>query len=104
MTNSRLFVLAGLLITLGLALFVSPWASSEPDGLERVAEDQGFRETAREHPLADSPVADYQVRGVEGERTSTALSGLIGTLLTFGLGTAIFALSRMLRGREREPR
>lgn len=104
MTNNRLFLLAGLLITLGLALFVSPWASSEPDGLERVAEDRGFSETARDHALADSPVADYQVRGVEDERTSTALSGLIGTLLTFGLGTATFAATRMLRDREREPR
>lgn len=104
MTNARLFVLAGLLISVGLALFASPWASSQPDGLERVAEDRGFRDTAREHALSESPVADYQVPGVEDERASTALSGLIGTLLTFGLGTAVFAAARTLRDREREPR
>lgn len=103
MSNARLFVLAGVLVTLGLALFVSPWASSDPDGLERVARDQGFADEERDHALSDSPVADYQVRGVEDDRLGTAVSGLIGTLLTFGLGTAVFAAVRALRGREREP-
>jgi cobalt/nickel transport protein len=96
-SNLRLFLLAGLLVAVGLALFVGGFASSSPDGLERVAEDKGFLETARDHLFADSPVADYAVKGVDNERLSTGLAGLIGVLITFGVGLALFALLRTMR-------
>jgi hypothetical protein len=98
-THPRLFLVAGLLVAAGLALLASPYASSDPDGLERVAHDQGLGDNAREHDLAGSPVADYEVRGVADERLSTGLSGLVGVLLTFGVGTAAFALLRTRRAR-----
>jgi cobalt/nickel transport protein len=100
-SNLRLFLLGGLLATIGLALVVSGFASSSPDGLERVAEDKGFLETARDHLFADGPLADYTVRGVENERLSTGLSGLIGVLVTFGIGMALFALVRAVRSGRR---
>jgi hypothetical protein len=98
-SNLRLFLLGGLLVTIGLALVVSGLASSQPDGLEKVATDKGFLETARDHPFADGPLADYAVKGVDNQRLSTGLSGLIGVLVTFGLGLALFALVRALRSR-----
>jgi hypothetical protein len=96
-SNLRLFLLGGLLVAIGLALFVSGFASSSPDGLERVAEDKGFLETARDHLVADGPLAGYTVKGVDNARLSTGLSGLIGVLVTFGLGLALFALVRSRR-------
>jgi hypothetical protein len=45
----------------------------------------------------DSPVADYTVRGVDNERLSTGLAGLIGVLVTFGVGLGLFALLRTMR-------
>ena len=51
----------GLAVAFALAFFVSPYASSEPDGLERVAIDNGFADQAQEHALADGPLADYAV-------------------------------------------
>ena len=66
--NTKLFVVAGLLVALGLALFVSPLADSDPDGLTKVAEDEGFAEAEQEHDLADSPVAGYEVDGVDEAR------------------------------------
>ena len=42
-------VIGGLIVALGLAFFVSPLASSSPDGLEKVATDEGFIDTARDH-------------------------------------------------------
>jgi cobalt/nickel transport protein len=93
-SNMRLFLIAGLLVAIGLALVVSPFASTSPDGLEKVAEDKGFLETAKDHLFADSPLADYAVKGVGNERLSTGLSGLIGVLLTFGVGWGLFALVR----------
>lgn len=101
-TNTRLFIAAGLLIGIALAMFVSPLASSSPDGLETVAEDQGFVEAGEAHALDGSPLADYGVRGVEDERTSTAVSGLIGVVLTFGIATGVFGAVRVWRERNPE--
>jgi cobalt/nickel transport protein len=95
-SNLRMFLLGGLLVAIGLALIVSGFASSSPDGLEKVAEDKGFLETARDHVFADGPLADYSVKGVDNERLSTGLSGLIGVLITFGIGLALFALLRSM--------
>jgi cobalt/nickel transport protein len=100
-SNLRLFLIGGLLVTIGLATVVSGFASSSPDGLERVAEDKGFLETARDHLFADGPLAGYAVKGVGNERLSTGLSGLIGVLVTFGVALSLFAL---VRGRRPGPR
>lgn len=96
----RLFLLAGLLVAVGLGLFVSPFASSDPDGLERVATDQGFIDSAEDHSFRDSPVADYSVKGVDEPRVSTGLAGMIGVLITFGVGVALFAVLKIIRARE----
>jgi cobalt/nickel transport protein len=98
-SNLRMFLAGGLLATVGLALVVSGFASGSPDGLEKVAEDKGFLGTARDHLVADGPLAGYAVRGVDNERLSTGLSGLIGVLITFGVGLALFALVRVVRSR-----
>jgi PDGLE domain len=101
-SNLRLFLAAGLLVAVGLALVVSGFASSSPDGLEKVAGDKGFLQTARDHLVADGPLAGYAVKGIDNQRLSTGVSGLIGVLVTFGLGIALFALVRALRsGRDR---
>lgn len=101
--NVVLVVAGGLLLTLGLAYFVSPLASSSPDGLERVAIDEGLAGSAKDHAVAGSPLADYQVRGVEDEGTSTALSGVVGVAVTFGVGLVLFGLVRTLRPRRPDP-
>jgi hypothetical protein len=92
------FVLIGLAVTAILAVVVSGFASGSPDGLERVAEDEGFLEQAEDHDLADSPVADYGVRGVDDARLSTGLAGLIGITVTFALGYGVFSLVRRRSG------
>jgi hypothetical protein len=93
-SNLRLFLAAGLLVAVGLALVVSGFATSSPDGLEKVTGDKGFLDTAKDHLFADGPLADYAVKGVGNERLSTGLSGLIGVLITFGVGWGLFALVR----------
>jgi hypothetical protein len=77
---------------------VSGVASGAPDGLVRVAADKGFLETARQHLLANGPLAGYAVAGVGNERLSTGLSGVIGVLVTFAAG---YGLLRLLRRRDR---
>jgi hypothetical protein len=97
--NTVLFLVGGLLVVLGLAFFVSPLASSSPDGLEKVSQDEGFDTTAEDHTFADGPLADYGVEGVDDSSLSTGLAGIIGVAVTFGLGMIVFGLIRMQRAR-----
>ncbi len=100
-TNVRIFVAAGLLLAVALALFVSPLASPEPDGLQRVAVDEGFDDAAVDSSTAGSPLAGYAVDG-DDRGTAGAVSGVIGILITFGLGTAVVGVLRVLRTDEAE--
>lgn len=86
MVKNKTFLISGFLISLFLAGVISFYASSSPDGLEKVAEDIGFIELAQEHSNADGVLADYGVKGVDNERASVGLAGVIGVI-----GTAIIA-------------
>jgi cobalt/nickel transport system permease protein len=90
----RRFVLAGLVVAFLLAGVASAFASAAPDGLEKVAADQGFAAGAEQHALAGSPVADYRVDGVEDERVGTGLAGVLGVAVTFAVGTGFLLLVR----------
>jgi hypothetical protein len=72
--------IAGYFIALGVTL-LAPFASSAPDGLERVAEEQGFSGTAKEAPYA--VIADYVFPGVENEAVATILAGVIGVTIIY---------------------
>jgi hypothetical protein len=93
------FLVAGLAVALGLAFFVSPQASSQPDGLNKVAHDNGFDTTARSHPLADLPTAGYGVRGIDDHRLSTGLAGVLGVTATFALAGGLLLVLRTVRAR-----
>ena len=91
--NGRQIVL-GLAISLAVGGILSLFASPEPDGLERVAEDEGFIGRAVDRPLVESPMPDYRFPGIADERLATGVSGFIGTLLVFVVGWGIAALAR----------
>ncbi|MBL7499608.1 PDGLE domain-containing protein [Frankia sp. CNm7] len=97
--SNRLFLVAGLFVALVLAAFVSGFASSSPDGLEKVAEDQGFLEQGRDHAFADWPIADYAVSGIGNERVAGGLAGVIGVTITFVVGGALVLAVTRLRPR-----
>jgi len=68
-------------VALLLAGVVSYYASAHPDGLEYVAGKTGFLDSAFEHGAADGPLADYGTKGVDNERLSGGLAGVIGTVV-----------------------
>lgn len=78
------FAAAGFVAAMALALFASPFASSFPDGLEKVAERLGFAHAALE-PVVASPIPDYAMPGVASAIWATAWAGGIGTILAFAL-------------------
>jgi hypothetical protein len=88
-------VAAGLVVTLVVALLAGLFASGSPDGLERVAADQGLTSEQQPHQLDDSPLAGYQATGVDG-----ALSGGIAALAGIGVTFVLAAGAvRLLRRR-----
>ncbi|MDA8228797.1 MAG: PDGLE domain-containing protein [Desulfitobacterium hafniense] len=74
-----------LILALIVAAFLSPFASSSPDGLEKVAEDLGFIDKSNESPIIKSPFPDYVFPGIKNEGAATAVAGIAGTLITFGV-------------------
>jgi cobalt/nickel transport protein len=83
-------IVLGFAASLVLAGGVSYYASTHPDGFEKSAGEIGFLDTAKESPLKDSPLAEYGVAGVENERLSGALAGVIGVGATAGISFLIF--------------
>jgi hypothetical protein len=88
------FLALGLGIALGLALLASPHASDAPDGLEKVAIEEGFAAQEQAHPLEDLPTAGYAVEGVDDAGLSTALAGGLGVLVTFAVAGGLLLVVR----------
>lgn len=80
----------GLGVSLLLALFLSPFASSSPDGLEKVAKTKGFSEKGEGRKVWKyAPFSQYAIPWIKNEKVSTALSGLIGTLAIFFIAVGV---------------
>ena len=94
------FVAYGVLAALGVALFVAPFACPWPDGLESVAAKLGFGHKAG-HPLISAPAADYRLPGVHWAAGATALAGVVGTVVVFGL--AVLLARWLVRERGADP-
>ncbi len=99
------FLVVALLIAGGLSYF----ASGDPDGLDTVTlsgcelSDEGeplagncIANSAEDHALAESPLADYGVGGAEG---TVGFAGVIGVLVTLIVAGALFWVLR-----RRDPR
>lgn len=93
-------VIVGLVIAAAVAISSSWFASGSPDGLQRVAEDQGFVEQSQDAPYETMP--GYSVPGVENDRLSTALAGVIGVVVvaTLALGAGWLLKRRPDGGRD----
>lgn len=92
--KSRKFFVLFLLVSLLVAGVGSFYASSHPDGLEYVAEKTGFIDSAEDSATGDSPLADYGVKGVDNERLSGGLAGVIGCVVVLVLAGGLFLVVR----------
>lgn len=98
--KTRTFLVGGLLVALVFAGVVSQFSFDRPDGLESVAEETGFAASGSEHTLADSPFADYATAGIDNEKVSLAVAGVVGALVTIAVGAGILLAVRDRRGRD----
>jgi cobalt/nickel transport protein len=92
--RTRTFLVVGLLASLLVAGGVSYYASTHPDGLEYVAEQVGLDGAARDSATADSPLADYQAKGIENDALSGAVAGVTGALVVLVLAAGLTYLVR----------
>jgi cobalt/nickel transport system permease protein len=91
--GSRGWVVAGGLISLAVVL-LSPFASTDPDGLERVAGDLGFLSKGVSAPYQFMP--DYVLPVLTQGYIATVLAGLIGLVV---VGAIIVLLGKGLRAK-----
>ncbi len=91
-------IVTGVGVACLVALALSPFASSWPDGLEKVAEDKGFLARQGGKNVFAALVPDYLFPGIRDERLATAVAGVSGTLLLFVLS---FGMGILLRGRKK---
>lgn len=71
----------GGIVAIGLALFISPFASKSPDGLDKTAEDHGFAEKAAQ--VLPAPMPDYSVPAMSMDALGTSIAGAAGTIVAF---------------------
>jgi hypothetical protein len=94
----RRFTILALAVAIALGTAFSPFASSKPDGLEKVAKEQGFLDRGRIAPAQErAPVPGYAFPGVEDARLATGLAGLAGAIGVFLLGAGVAAVVRRPR-------
>jgi ABC-type Fe3+ transport system permease subunit len=92
--RSRIFYGIAFLVVIVFAVGVSQFASDNPDGLEYVAEQQGFGDTAEDHTLGGAPLADYGENLTDNATLNTAIAGLAGIVVTLAVGYGVFWLAR----------
>jgi hypothetical protein len=80
-----------------LVLFISPFASEWPDGLESVASRLGFSQKAVMGAGSLHPFPEYSIPGVSSPSLTTMLAGILGIVTVTAVA---FALMRLLK---REP-
>lgn len=90
----RWWWLVGIAIATVIVIVLAPLASSDPDGLERVAEDHGFIGQARN--VVSGALSSYSIPGIDDPRMSTILSGLLGVAIVL---IVMFVLGRLLARR-----
>lgn len=84
------YTIAVLLISGVLAGGVSFFASSNPDGLNKVAIDLGFAHQESESATGDSALAGYETAGIENSVLSRAVAGITGVFATGLVGSGLY--------------
>jgi cobalt/nickel transport system permease protein len=81
---------AGLAIAMAVTVFLAPFASAHPDGLEYVGAKLGFLK-GEAPPIVPAPIPDYELAlfGPGHVQLATALAGVVGTLVVFGVGLGL---------------
>jgi len=94
MRRNTVLAIAAVIVVLATGVVLSQFASSQPDGLEYVASQQGFDDTAQDHTLEDAPLADYGGNLDQDPVIGTAVAAFVGIIVTALLAVGLFWIAR----------
>ena len=80
------WVVGGVIIS-AIVVLLSPFASANPDGLERVAEDLNFLSISENAPYQILP--DYTIPFLGETGLSTIVAGIVGAAIVAGIAVLI---------------
>jgi len=83
--NKKIFAIATVSLIIFLVIFL-PLASSNPDGLEQVAQTYGAQES---EPIWNGLMADYSIAAIGDSYATTLAAGSIGTIIVLAAGLLI---------------
>ncbi len=95
--GGRGWMVGGLAVT-ALVLILSPWASADPDGLERVAEDWHFLARGISAPYQIFP--DYTLPFLGETAFSTVMAGTVGAIV---VAIVVMLMARLLQKLTKAP-
>ena len=90
-TGNKGILAGGSIVAVILAVF-SPLASAHPDGLEWVAEQNGFLETAKDAIYNIMP--DYVFPGIADPNLATIIAGILGAVIVFGVAYGVATMEK----------
>ena len=94
------FIVVGLRRRAGAGVLREPAGQQRARRPEQGADRQGASPTRRHgHALDDAPTAGYRVEGVDDERLSTGLAGVIGVAVTFAVAGGLILVVDAAPGR-----
>ncbi len=79
------------IVSIAIGGFLSLFASSSPDGLEKVAEAQGFLDKGQQ--LFTSVMPEYQFPAAHGEIVGISIAGIAGTCIVFAI---LFLMGKLI--------
>ncbi len=79
----------GLVLASVVILFVVPFASPWPDGLESVASKLGFSSRALSDAALPSPMSEYRFTAIGSPVLATVLAGLLGAIVVAAISYAL---------------
>ncbi|MBA4311353.1 MAG: hypothetical protein C0417_01865 [Chlorobiaceae bacterium] len=89
---STKLIYAAILI-IGIMIFVTPFISEFPDGLEKIASVLGFEQKAIGQPIFSAPFQDYRWGIFSSPALATIAAGFIGIVIVFILA---YTLSKVI--------
>ena len=92
--GTRRFFAVFLLVALLVAGVASYYASTRPDGLNFVAQKQGFSDKEKASPTSDGPFAGYSTKGIHDDRLSGGVAGVAGCVLVLSIAGGLFWVLR----------
>ena len=94
--KDKIFIVIISIAAIFVGLFLSPFASKYPDGLEKVADKLGFADKASNSVNFKFLRPDYSFPGIKSTFWQTSLAGFFGVLIIFAVFALIYVITFLI--------